>query len=133
MHYLLQKGVFALANRDVRLSLFEHNDFQGRRIRIIRGGIAVRDAGALRFNDMLSSFRLRNVEDDDDVTLILFADTNYRGEHRVFRGNTNVRALNGFNDRMSSFIVVGRRLSNNDIDRIRSNRRPPNDVVELRQ
>jgi len=122
-----------MANRDVRLSLFEHNDFEGRRIRITRGGIAVRDANALRFNDQLSSFRLRNVEDDDDVTLILFADINFRGETRVFRGNTNVRALNGFNDRMSSFIVVGRRLSDSEINRIRNNRTPPSDVVQLRQ
>ncbi|HZG85767.1 hypothetical protein [Paenibacillus sp.] len=122
-----------MANRDVRLSLFEHNDFQGRRIQIRRGGIAIRDARALRFNDMLSSFRLRNVEDDDEVTLILFEHVDYRGETRVYRGNTNVRALNGFNDRMSSLIVVGRELSDREVNRIRNNRRPPRDVVELRQ
>ncbi len=122
-----------MANRDVRLQLFEDSGFSDRRIVFARGGIAVRDMRAFRFDNELGSFRLRNVADSREVTLILFADTNFRGDFRVFRGNTNVSDLGNFDDRMSSFIVVGRRLSNSEINQIRNTRRPPNDIVQVRQ
>ena len=121
-----------MANRDVRLALFQDNNFSGRRILFRRGGVAVRDVNALQFNDQLSSFRLRNTLNGRDVTLILFADTNYRGEFRVYRGNTNVASLGNFNDKMSSFIVVGRRLTDAQIIRIRNTRIPPTDLLRIR-
>lgn len=122
-----------MVNRDVRLQLFEDPGFSDRRIVFARGGVAVRDMRAFRFDNELGSFRLRNVVNSRAVTLILFADTNFRGDFRVYRGNTNVSDLGDFNDRMSSFIVVGRRLSNAEINQIRNTRRPPLDILEVRQ
>ncbi|WP_309121983.1 hypothetical protein [Paenibacillus sp.] len=121
-----------MVNRDVRLSLHADNNLSGRRIVFRRGGIAIRDFDAFRFNDQLSSFRLRNVVDSNAVTLILFADNNFRGATRVYRGNTVVNALGDFNDQASSLIVVGRRLNDNQVARIIANRRPPLGILFVR-
>lgn len=122
-----------MANRDVRLALFADRNFSGRRILFTRGGVAIRDARALQFNGQLSSFRLRNTSNSNDVTLLLFSRTNYRGTMRVFRGNTNVGDLGDYDNRMSSLIVVGRRLSDRQIDDIRNNRTPPGNILHIRQ
>ncbi|MDG0872173.1 hypothetical protein L5D93_06520 [Paenibacillus thiaminolyticus] len=75
-----------MANRDVRLAIFSGINFTGRRIVFRRGGVAVRDLGAFRFNNVLSSFRLRNVVNAREVTLVLFSRINFQGSFRVFRG-----------------------------------------------
>jgi len=121
-----------MANSDVRLALFSGRDFEGRRILLRRGGVAVRDASAFRFDNQLSSFRLRNTANGSDVTLILFANTNYRGDFRVYRGNTTISDLGNFNNRMSSFIVVGRRLTDAQVQQIRNTRTAPTDVLHIR-
>jgi len=122
-----------MVNRDVRLTLFQDNDFGGRRIIFRRGAVAIRDARALNFNGQLSSFRLRNVNNSNAVTLLLFSRTDFRGDVRVFRGNTNVRSLGDFNDRMSSLLVVGRRMSDDEIRRFINRRNPPNNILEILQ
>lgn len=121
-----------MANSDVRLALFQDNNFSGRRILFRRGGIAVRDAAAFGFNDQLSSFRLRNLANGRDVTLILYSDNNFRGTRRVYRGNTSISSLNGFNDQMSSFIVVGRRLTDAQVNAIRGSSTVPSDILFVR-
>jgi hypothetical protein len=127
------KGVKVLANRDVRLALFEDTNFSGRRILLTRGGIVIRDARAFDFNGALSSFRLRNVVDSNEITLVLFSRTNFRGARRVFRGNTTVSDLGDYDNRMSSLILVGRRLTDAQINTIRDTGRPPRDVLQVRQ
>ena len=124
-----------MANRDVRMVLYQDINFSGRRIQFRRGGVAIRDLRAFRFNDELSSLRLRNVVSRNQVTLVLFQDINYRGAVRVFRGSQNVASLiaRGFNDEASSLVVVGRRLTDRQINNIRNNRRPPQDVLEINQ
>jgi len=122
-----------MANRDVRLQLFSDANFAGRRIRMARGGVAIRDARALSFNGVLSSFRLRNVVDRNAVTLLLFSRTNFRGTMQAYRGNTTVSDLGDFDNRMSSLIVVGRRLTDSEIDDIRNNRVPPRNIVQIEQ
>jgi len=122
-----------MANRDVRLQLFADANFAGRRIHMTRGGVAIRDARALSFNGVLSSFRLRNVVDRNAVTLLLFSRTNFRGTMRSYRGNTTVSDLGDFDNRMSSLIVVGRRLSDAEIDDIRNNRVPPRNILQIEQ
>ncbi len=124
-----------MANVDVRLSLWSGINFTGRRIQLRRGGVAVRDLGAFRFDNELSSFRLRNVVDQDEVTLVLFSLTNFRGFFRVFRGTQSVANLGtlNFNNVTSSFILVGRRLTNAQIEQIRSTGVPPRDVLVIRQ
>lgn len=122
-----------MVNRDVRLTLFADTNFSGRRINFRRGAVAIHDARALRFNGALSSFRLHNVNNSRAITLIMFSRTDYRGDYRVFRGNTNVADLGDFNDRMSSLIAVGRRMSDTEISNFVSRRTPPNNVLEIRQ
>ncbi len=122
-----------MANRDVRLQLFADVGFAGRRIRLARGGVAIRDARALGFNGVLSSFRLRNVVDRNAVTLLLFSRTNFRGTMRAYRGNTTVANLGDYDNRMSSLIVVGRRLTDAQIDDIRNNRVPPQNILQIEQ
>ncbi|WP_372663362.1 hypothetical protein [Cohnella sp.] len=124
-----------MANRDVRLSLFSRINFNGRRIRFRRGGVAIRDLGAFRFNNELSSFRLRNVVSSNEVTLVLFSRINFQGTIRVFRGSQNVSNLSlfSFNNVTSSLILVGRRLSNSEINEIRRTGRPPRDILVIRQ
>ena len=122
-----------MVNRDVRLALYQDIDFGGRRIIFRRGGVAIRDARALSFNGQLSSFRLRNVNNSRAVTLLLFSRTNFRGDVRVYRGNTDVSNLGDYNDRMSSLIVVGRRLSDDEIRRLINRRTPPNNILEILQ
>ncbi|WP_309122591.1 hypothetical protein [Paenibacillus sp.] len=122
-----------MVNRDVRLDMFADVNFAGRRIRLRRGGVAIRDARALSFNGQLSSFRLRNVVNSNQVTLLLFSRTDFRGAMRVYRGNTNVADLADYNDRMSSLIVVGRRLTDAQIETIRSRRVPPLNILQILQ
>ncbi|GBG10126.1 hypothetical protein PAT3040_04843 [Paenibacillus agaridevorans] len=122
-----------MANRDVRLSLFMDNNFSGRRILFRRGGVAIRDLNAFRFNDVLSSFRLRNVVNRRQVTLVLFSDINFRGSVRIFRGSQNVASLPDFNDVTSSLVLVGRRLTNSQINEIRRTGNPPRDILSISQ
>lgn len=124
-----------MANRDIRLTLWSGNNFTGRRIVFRRGGVAVRDLGAFRFNNVLSSFRLRNIVQSSQVTLVLFSRINFQGSFRVFRGSQNVANLSNlnFNNVTSSFILVGRDLTNAQIAQIQSSGRPPQDVLVIRQ
>ncbi|MGN7358463.1 hypothetical protein ACTHPF_13450 [Paenibacillus sp. SAF-054] len=124
-----------MANSDVRLALWSGNNFTGRRILFRRGGIAVRDLGAFRFDNVLSSFRLRNVVQSNQVTLVLFSGINFQGSFRVFRGSQNVANLSNFNfnNVTSSFILVGRNLTNAQIALIQSTRIPPQDIIVVRQ
>ncbi|WP_082061568.1 hypothetical protein [Paenibacillus sp. E194] len=124
-----------MANRDVRLALWSGTNFTGRRILFRRGGVAVRDLGAFRFDNVLSSFRLRNVVQRNEVTLVLFSRINFQGSFRVFRGSQNVANLGNFNfnNVTSSFVLVGRNLTNTEISRIQSTGVPPRDILIIRQ
>lgn len=124
-----------MANRDVRLSLWSGINFTGRRIQFRRGGVAVRDLGAFRFNNVLSSFQLRNVVQRSQVTLVLFSRINFQGSFRVFRGSQNVANLSNFkfNNVTSSFILVGRNLTNSQISQIQSTGVPPQDILRISQ
>lgn len=124
-----------MANSDVRLALWSGINFTGRRILFRRGGIAVRDLGAFRFDNLLSSFRLRNTVQSNQVTLVLFSRINFQGSFRVFRGSQNVANLGNFNfnNVTSSFILVGRNLTNTEISQIQSTGRPPQDILIIRQ
>ncbi|WP_426448875.1 hypothetical protein ACP26L_29560 [Paenibacillus sp. S-38] len=124
-----------MANRDVRLALWSGNNFTFRRILFRRGGVAVRDLGAFRFNNVLSSFRLRNVAQSSQVTLVLFSQVNFQGAFRVFRGSQNVANLSNFNfnNVTSSLILVGRNLTNSEISQIQNTGRPPQDLLIIRQ
>lgn len=122
-----------MANTDVRLQLFSGNNFTNRRIVLRRGGVAVRDLGAFRFDNVLSSFRLRNDSITDSVTLVLFSRINFQGSIRIFRGSQNVSNLGSFNNLTSSFILVGRDLTNSEIQRIQSTGNPPRDILVVRQ
>ncbi|AJS57307.1 hypothetical protein [Paenibacillus sp. IHBB 10380] len=124
-----------MADRDLRLSLFSGLNFTGRRIIFRRGGVAVRDLGAFRFDNLLSSFRVRNVVNRSEVTLVLFSRINFQGSFRVFRGNTNVADLRNerFDNVTSSFILVSRNLTNSQIREIQTSRNAPSDVLVIRQ
>ncbi|MDH6428001.1 hypothetical protein MKY14_10250 [Paenibacillus sp. FSL R5-0887] len=124
-----------MANSDIRLTLWSGTNFTNRRIRFRRGGVAVRDLGAFRFNNVLSSFRLRNVVQSSQVTLVLFSRINFQGSFRVFRGSQNVANLNNFNfnNVTSSLILVGRILTSSEISQIQSTGRAPRDVLVIRQ
>ncbi|MBD0379239.1 hypothetical protein [Paenibacillus sedimenti] len=60
------------------------------------------DLGAFRFDNVLSSFRLRNVSTTDSVILVLFSRINFQGSIRIFRGAQNVSDLGNF-DNLTSF------------------------------
>ena len=124
-----------MANSDVRLALWSGTNFSVRRILFRRGGVAVRDLGAFRFNNELSSFRLRNVAQSSEVTLVLFSRINFQGSFRVYRGSQSVANLGNanFNNVTSSFVLVGRNLTNAQIAQIQSTGRPPQDVLIIRQ
>ncbi|HEY2491898.1 MAG TPA: hypothetical protein VGI33_03085 [Paenibacillus sp.] len=124
-----------MANSDLRLSLFSGLNFTGRRIIFRRGGIAVRDLGAFRFDNLLSSFRVRNVVNRAEVTLVLFSRINFQGSFRVFRGNTNVSDLRNesFDNVTSSFILVSRNLTNSQIREIQRSGNAPSDILFIRQ
>ncbi|UYO07033.1 hypothetical protein [Paenibacillus sp. PSB04] len=124
-----------MANSDVRLALWSGINFTGRRILFRRGGVAVRDLGAFRFDNLLSSFRLRNTVQSNQVTLVLFSRINFQGSFRVFRGSQNVANLGNFNfnNVTSSFILVGRNLTNSEISQIQRTGRPPQDILIIRQ
>lgn len=124
-----------MANTDVRLTLWAGSNFTGRRILFRRGGVAVRDLGAFRFDNVLSSFRLRNDAHSSEVTLVLFSRTHFKGSFRVFRGSQSVANLASFNfnNLTSSFILVGRVLTDSEIAQIRSSGRPPHDILIIRQ
>ncbi|MFG1731070.1 hypothetical protein PAEVO_32010 [Paenibacillus sp. GM2FR] len=124
-----------MANSDVRLALWSGTNFSVRRILFRRGGVAVRDLGAFRFDNVLSSFRLRNVAQSSEITLVLFSRINFQGAFRVFRGSQNVANLANFNfnNVTSSFIVVGRNLTDAEISQIQRTARPPQDILVIRQ
>lgn len=124
-----------MANHDVRLALWSGTNFSVRRILFRRGGVAVRDLGAFRFNNVLSSFRLRNVVQSSEVTLVLFSQINFQGSFRVFHGSQNVANLGNFNfnNITSSLILVGRNLTNSQIAQIQSTGRPPQDILKISQ
>ncbi|MDQ0192820.1 hypothetical protein [Paenibacillus wynnii] len=124
-----------MANSDVRLALWSGTNFSVRRILFRRGGVAVRDLGAFRFNNVLSSFRLRNVVQSSEVTLVLFSRINFQGSFRVYRGSQSVANLgnSNFNNVTSSFVLVGRNLTNAEISQIQNTSRPPQDVLIIRQ
>ncbi|AGA56440.1 hypothetical protein Theco_0193 [Thermobacillus composti KWC4] len=58
-----------------------------------------------------------------------------QGPYRVFRGSQSVAALRtlGFNNQTSSLILVGRRLSDQEIRRIQASRSAPGGIVTIRQ
>ncbi|WP_332107903.1 hypothetical protein [Paenibacillus sp. URB8-2] len=124
-----------MANSDVRLALWSGTNFTGRRILFRRGGVAVRDLGAFRFDNVLSSFRLRNVVERSQVTLVLFSRINFQGSFRVFRGSQSVANLGNlnFNNVTSSLVLVGRNLTNSEIGLIQSTGIPPRDILIIRQ
>ncbi|WP_424767685.1 hypothetical protein [Paenibacillus sp. sgz302251] len=124
-----------MANSDVRLALWSGTNFSGRRILLRRGGAAIRDMGAFRFDNELSSFRLRNVVSSNEVTLVLFSLIHFRGTFRVFRGSQAVSNLsqNMFNNLTSSLILVGRNLTDSEINQIRETGTPPRDILVVRQ
>jgi hypothetical protein len=124
-----------VANGNLRLALWSGINFSGRRILFQRRGVAIRDLRAFRFNDELSSFRVNNLTNPAQVTLVLFRDVGYQGPFRVFRGSQAVADLRtlGFNNRTSSLILVGRRLSDQEIRRIQASRSAPGGIVTIRQ
>ena len=115
-----------------RLSIWADRNFRDRRIRFRRRGIAIRNMSAFRFNNDLSSFRIRG-DDADNATLVLFSRTAYQGDFRVFRGRRAVANLGNFNNRTSSLIFIGRNLTNQQIREIQNTRRAPRDIVEVRE
>lgn len=124
-----------MALGNLRLALWSGVNFSGRRILFQRRGVAVRDLRAFRFNDELSSFRVSNLTNPAQVTLVLFRDAGYQGPIRVFRGSQAVADLRrfGFNNQTSSLILVGRRLSDQEIRRIQTSRSAPAGIVTIRQ
>ncbi|OXM85822.1 hypothetical protein CF651_11330 [Paenibacillus rigui] len=122
-----------MANKDVRLQLFSGNNFTNRRILFRHGGVAIRDLGAFRFDNLLSSLRLRNASTTDSVTLVLFSRIKFQGSIRVFRGSQTVSNLGSFNNLTSSLILVGRNLTNSQIQQIQRTGIPPRDILAIRQ
>lgn len=124
-----------MANRTLRLALWSGTFFSGRRILFRRAGVAVRDLGAFRFNNVLSSFRLQSLGPTPEATLVLFSRRNFQGSFRVFRGSQSVANLGNFNfnNVTTSFILVGRHLTDLEISRIRATGRPPHDILVIRQ
>ncbi|WP_425436250.1 hypothetical protein [Paenibacillus rigui] len=125
--------MIGLANKDVRLQLFSGNNFTNRRILFRHGGVAIRDLGAFRFDNLLSSLRLRNASTTDSVTLVLFSRIKFQGSIRVFRGSQTVSNLGSFNNLTSSLILVGRNLTNSQIQQIQRTGIPPRDILAIRQ
>lgn len=117
-----------------RLTLFAARNFGNRRLQIRRHGLAIRNMSAIRFNNDLSSFRLRR-EDASNATLVLFSQANYQGSFRVFRGNAAVANLSNFdfNNRTSSLIFILRNLTDAQIRNIQTNRRAPRGIAEIRR
>jgi len=122
-------------NNGVRLTMFSGANFTGRRLSFRRGGVAVRNLGAFRFNNLLTSFRLRNVLFPSAVTLVLFSRNNFQGSFRIFCGRTNVANLSrfNFNNVTSSFILVGSRLSEAQVREIQRTGILPCDMVVVKQ
>ncbi len=125
----------AQRGRGLRLELFQDRDFLGRRILFSRGEIAVRTAAAFQFNDVLTSFRVENSLSNRQVTFVIFEHRDYQGRFHIFRGSQEVQTLldspYNFNDLMSSFILVARRLTNNQVLMIQQNRRAPSGILEI--
>jgi hypothetical protein len=67
------------------------------------------------------------------VTLVLFSRINFQGSIRIFRGSQNVSNLGNFNNLTSSLILVGRNLTNPQIQQIQSTGIPPRDILVIRQ
>ncbi|WP_461479619.1 hypothetical protein [Paenibacillus sp. PvR148] len=120
--------------RDISLRMFSGFNFTGRSIHFKRRGVAVRDMGAIRFNNILSSFRLRGGV-FTGVTLVLFSGTNFQGSFRIFRGNRDVADLRNFNfnNVTSSFILVSRPLTTAQINEIQRTGNPPRDILVIKR
>lgn len=118
----------------LRLDLFSDINFNGFRLTFDGGEVAIRDMRLLNYNDILSSFSIRNSSERDNVSLVLFADINYQGSFQVFRGTRNIANLveRGFNDLTSSLVFVARRISNSRVRRIQREAQPPGGVLEIR-
>lgn len=110
-----------LFNRRVRVTFFSGFNFTGRSLTFNRG-VAVRNLGLFGFNNIISSFRLRNVVFPSQVTLVLFSGRNFTGNFRIFRGSQNIADLRNFNfnNVTSSFILVGFRLTTSQVRAIQS-------------
>ncbi|MET3292761.1 hypothetical protein EDM56_18370 [Brevibacillus fluminis] len=116
----------------LRLSLYSQKNYKGRRIRFKRGGVAIRDMHAFDFNNRLSSFRVSNLREPDNVTLVLFSAANFKGKVRVFRGSQNIPRLSrfGFDNITTSLILVCGRMSDETISQIcRTGQIPKNILV----
>ncbi|TVY01886.1 hypothetical protein FPZ49_32080 [Paenibacillus cremeus] len=119
-------------NRFVRVRFFSGFNFTGRSLTFTRG-VAVPNLGVFGFNNIISSFQLRNVVFPGQVTLILFSGLNFTGNFRIFRGSQNIRDLRAFNfnNVTSSFILVGFRLTASQIRSIQNTGKMPSDITML--
>lgn len=104
-------------NDNLRLSLFAGANYTGRNIVFRNGGVAVKNLGALRFNNLLTSFKVNNTMVPQNVTLVLFSRNNFKGSYRIYTGRTNVANLSttNFNNVTSSFLLVGTRLTESQV------------------
>lgn len=118
----------------LRLTLFSGANYTGRQIQFRHGEVAVRNLGAFQFNNELTSFRLRNIVNPHEVTLVLFSRNNFHGNIRVFRGYQNIANLanHNFNNVASSFILVRCRLSDQQIRQIQRTCSPPSDILVIK-
>jgi hypothetical protein len=118
-----------LFNRNARVTFFSGANFTGRSLSF-RRGVAVSNLGLFGFNNIISSFRLRNTVIPSQVTLVLFSGRNFTGNFRIFRGSQNIsdlRAFN-FNNVTTSFILVGCRLTTSHIRTIQRTGKMPRDI-----
>lgn len=125
-------GLGLISNRNVRVTFFSRFNFTGRSL-TFRRGVAVSNLGLFGFNNIISSFRLRNVVIPSQVTLVLFSGRNFTGNFRIFRGSQNIsdlRAFN-FNNVTSSFILVGFRISTSQIRNIQHTGIMPSSISKL--
>lgn len=118
---------------NLRLSLFAGANYTGRNIVFRNGGVAVKNLGALRFNNLLTSFKVNNTTLPQNVTLVLFSRNNFKGSFRIFTGRTNVANLSrfNFNNVTSSFILTDSRLTENQVLEIQRTSVIPCEVVVI--
>lgn len=118
----------------LRLELFSDVDFKGSRLIFDSGEVAIRDMRLFNYNDVLSSFSIRNSVDRNNVSLVLFEHINYQGRFQIFRGSRSIANLvdRGFNDLTSSLVFVARRISNSRVRQIQKEAEPPGGVLEIR-
>ncbi|MHA0857364.1 hypothetical protein [Paenibacillus sp. CMAA1364] len=119
--------------RNPRLTLYSGSNYTGRRICFRQEGVAVRNLGAFQFNNELTSLRLSNTANPQQVTLVLFSRNNFQGTVRVFRGSQSIANLSNynFNNVTSSFILVSCRLTDQHIQQIQRTGTPPCDILVI--